>query len=154
MNLVQMRSLAQAREEAEYMDAVHLALQKKANRELSEQFIKEVEEKVRAEIWEEEKQKAMDFWVNRIGKGLAKNMENVMLLVLRDKEGYGTERGLDRLIAWETMWEDIETGRIRQEDIEETVRKEMRIAIEEDGIYRILKNGEMEKVVNFDFGEG
>jgi hypothetical protein len=138
---------------AKTANAAHKALQKKAERELSEQFIKEIEDKVRAEIWEEAKQESVAYWVDRIGRGLAKNMQNVMLLVLHDKDGYGTERGLDRLTAWEIMWEDIESGRISQEDVDETVRKEMKIAIEPDGIYRILKSGEMEKVVNFDYGK-
>lgn len=134
-------------------NSVHKALQKKANRELSEQFVKEVEDKVRAEIWEEEKQRAMEFWMNKINHGLAKNMENVMLMVLRDNDGYGHDRALDRLIKFETVWGDIVSGRISQEDVDETVRAELRIAIEPDGIYRILKNGEMEKVVDFDYKE-
>ena len=134
-------------------NSVHKALQKKANRELSEQFVKEVEDKIRAEIWEEEKQRAMTFWMDKINHGLAKNMENVMLLVLRDNDGYGHDRALDRLIKFETVWGDIVSGRISQDDVDETVRAELRIAIEPDGIYRILKNGEMEKVVNFDCGE-
>ena len=133
------------------LDQVHKALQKKANRELSEQFVKEIEDKIRAEIEEEAKEYAVNYWVDRIGRGLAENMQSVMLLVLHDKDGFGTERGLDRLIAWEKMWEDIEMGRISQEDVDETVRAEMRIAIEADGIYKILKNGEMQKVVNFSF---
>ena len=138
---------------AKSVDSVHKALQKKANRELSEQFVREVEEKVRAEIWEEAKKEAVDYWMDKINHGLAKNMENVMLLVLRDNDGYGHDRALDRLIKFEIMWGDIVEGRISQEDVDETVRAELRIAIEPDGIYRILKNGEMEKVVNFDYGE-
>ncbi|MBR5122687.1 MAG: hypothetical protein IKU91_03945 [Anaerotignum sp.] len=76
-----------------------------------------------------------------------------MLLVLRDKDGFGHDRALDRLIGFETMWGDIVSGRISEEDVDETVRAELRIAIEMDGIYKILKDGTMEKVVDFNYIE-
>lgn len=133
------------------LDQVHKALQKKANRELSEQFVKEVEDRVRAEIWEESKREAVAYWVNEIKKGLSKQMEYVMLLVLRDKEGYGHDRALDRLTAFEVMWGDVFDGRISGEDIENTVKEELRISIEADGIYTLMKNGERKKEVNFEF---
>ena len=136
---------------AKTANAVHKALQKKANREISEQFVREVEMKVREEIFEEAKQEAIAFWMNEIKRGLGKQMEYVMLLVLHDKDGYGHDRALDRLTAFEVMWGDVVDGRISNSDIEQTVKEELRISIEPDGIYTLLKNGEKKKEVNFEF---
>lgn len=136
---------------AKTANAAHKALQKKANREISEQFIREIEMKVREEIYDEAREEAVAFWMKRIGQGLGSQMENVMLLVLRDSDGYGHDRALDRLIKFETMWGDVVDGRISGEDIEQTVKEELRISIEPDGIYTLMKNGEKKKEVNFDY---
>lgn len=136
------------------LNSVHNALAKKASRELSVQFVKEIEEKVRKEAWDSARAEALAFWDDRLSKGLERMFEYIVLLVMRDKDGYGTKRGLDRLIAIERMMEDLSDGRLSQEDIEETVKEEMRIAIEEDGIYKLKKNGEREKVVNFVYEKG
>lgn len=136
------------------LNSVHNALQKKASRELTEQFIREIEEKVRQEAWDSAKAEALAFWDDRLSKGLERLFEYIVLLVLRDKDGYGTDRGIDRLIAIERMMEDIGDGRLTEEDVIETVKEEMRIAIEDDGIYKLKKNGEREKVVNYVYEKG
>lgn len=136
------------------LNSVHNALQKKANRELSEQFIREIEEKVRKEAWESARAEALAFWDDRLSKGLERLFEYIVLLVLHDKDGYGTDRGIDRLIAIERMMEDIGDGRITEEDVIETVKEEMRIAIKDDGVYKLKKNGESEKVVNYVYETG
>lgn len=136
------------------LNSVHNALQKKASRELTEQFIREIEEKVRQEAWESAKAEALAFWDDRLSKGLERLFEYIVLLVLHDKDGFGTDRGIDRLIAIERMMEDIGDGRLTEEDVIETVKEEMRIAIEDDGIYKLKKNGEREKVVNYVYEKG
>lgn len=136
------------------LNSVHNALQKKASRELTEQFIREIEEKVRQEAWDSAKAEALAFWDDRLSKGLERLFEYIVLLVLHDKDGYGTDRGIDRLIAIERMMEDIGDGRLTEEDVIETVKEEMRIAIEDDGIYKLKKNGEREKVVNYVYEKG
>lgn len=136
------------------LNSVHNALQKKASRELTEQFIREIEEKVRQEAWASARAEALTYWDDRLSKGLERLFEYIVLLVLHDKDGYGTDRGIDRLIAIERMMEDIGDGRLTEEDVIETVKGEMRIAIEDDGIYKLKKNGEREKVVNYVYEKG
>ena len=130
--------------------AVHKALQKKANRELSEQFVREIEDKVRKEAWESAKQESLKYWNDRIEHCLLQNYHYATLFTLRDEAGYGQKRGIDHLVRVETIIGDI-GDRISMDDIKEVVHSEMMIAIEEDGVYKLKKNGERELVIKFNY---
>ena len=131
--------------------AVHKALQKKANRELSEQFVREMEAKVREMAYEDAKQEALAYWHDRIEHCLLQDYHYALLFSLHDYDGYGQKRGIDILAKVETVISDIGDLRITKEDVREVVNKEMLIAIEEDGIYKLKKNGERELAIKFNY---
>lgn len=131
--------------------AVHKALQKKQNREASEQFVKDIEAKVREMAWEEAKQEALAYWHDRIEHCLLQDYHYALLFSLHDYDGYGQKRGIDILAKVETVISDIGDLRITKEDVREVVNKEMLIAIEEDGIYKLKKNGERELAIKFNY---
>ena len=131
--------------------AVHKALQKKQNREASEQFVKDIEAKVREMAWEESKQEALAYWHDRIEHCLLQDYHYATLFALHDEAGYGQKRGIEHLAKVETIISDIGDLRITKEDIREVVHTEMQIAIEEDGIYRLKKNGERELAIKFNY---
>lgn len=131
--------------------SVHNALQKKANREVTEQFVREMEAKVREMAWEEAKQEALAYWHERIEHCLLQDYHYAVLFSLHDYDGYGQKRGIDILAKVETVISDIGDHRITKEDVREVVNKEMLIAIEEDGIYKLKKNGERELAIKFNY---
>lgn len=131
--------------------SVHNALQKKANRELSEQFVREMEAKVREMAWEEAKQEALAYWHDRIEHCLLQDYHYALLFSLHDYDGYGQKRGIDILAKVETVISDIGDLRITKEDIREVVNTEMRISIEENGIYKLKKNGDRELAIKFNY---
>ena len=131
--------------------AVHKALQKKQNREASEQFVKDIEAKVRERAWEEAKQEALAYWHDRIEHCLLQDYHYALLFSLHDYDGYGQKRGIDILAKVETVISDIGDLRITKEDVREVVNKEMLIAIEEDGIYKLKKNGDRELAIKFNY---
>ena len=131
--------------------SVHRALQKKANREVTEQFVREMEAKVREMAWEEAKQEALAYWHDRIEHCLLQDYHYAVLFSLHDYDGYGQKRGIDILAKVETVISDIGDHRITKEDVREVVNKEMLIAIEEDGIYKLKKNGERELAIKFNY---
>lgn len=131
--------------------AVHKALQKKANREVTEQFVREMEAKVREMAWEEAKQEALAYWHDRIEHCLLQDYHYATLFALHDEAGYGQKRGIEHLAKVETIISDIGDLRITREDIREVVHTEMQIAIEEDGIYRLKKSGERELAIKFNY---
>lgn len=94
----------------------------------------------------EAKQEALAEMKEIINRGLAKQMELVMLLVLHDKDGYGAERCADRIVAFEEMWGDINDQRLSLDDIEETIKEELGLIIEDDGIYKIKKDGSRKRL--------
>lgn len=131
--------------------SVHNALQKKANREVTEQFVREMEAKVREMAWEEAKQEALAYWHDRIEHCLLQDYHYALLFSLHDYDGYGQKRGIDILAKVETVISDIGDLRITKEDVREVVNKEMLIAIEEDGIYKLKKNGDRELAIKFNY---
>lgn len=131
--------------------SVHKALQKKANREVTEQLVREMEAKVREMAWEEAKQEALSYWHDRIEHCLLQDYHYALLFSLHDYDGYGQKRGIDILAKVETVISDIGDLRITKEDIREVVNTEMRISIEEDGIYKLKKNGERELAIKFNY---
>lgn len=131
--------------------SVHNALQKKANREVTEQFVREMEAKVREMAWEEAKQEAPAYWHDRIEHCLLQDYHYALLFSLHDYDGYGQKRGIDILAKVETVISDIGDLRITKEDVREVVNKEMLIAIEEDGIYKLKKNGDRELAIKFNY---
>ena len=131
--------------------SVHNALQKKANREVTEQFVREMEAKVREMAWEEAKQEALAYWHDRIEHCLLQDYHYALLFSLHDYDGYGQKRGIDILAKVETVISDIGDLRITKEDVREVVNKEMLIAIEEDGIYKLKKNGDRALAIKFNY---
>lgn len=131
--------------------SVHKALQKKANREVTEQFVREMEAKVREMAYEDAKQEALAYWHDRIEHCLLQDYHYALLFSLHDYDGYGQKRGIDILAKVETVISDIGDLRITKEDVREVVNKEMLIAIEEDGIYKLKKNGERELAIKFNY---
>ena len=131
--------------------AVHKALQKKQNREASEQFVKDIEAKVREMAWEEAKQEALAYWHDRIEHCLLQDYHYALLFSLHDYDGYGQKRGIDILAKVETVISDIGDLRITKEDVREVVNKEMLIAIDADGIYKLKKNGDRELAIKFNY---
>ena len=77
-----------------------------------------------------------------VEKGLARQQELVMLLVLHDKFGFGSDRCAKAVAAWEDLWDSYARQHLTLEDIEGVVREELRLEIEDDWIYKIGKNGE------------
>ena len=132
-------------------NSVHKALQKKANREVTEQFVREMEAKVREMAYEDAKQEALAYWHDRIEHCLLQDYHYALLFSLHDYDGYGQKRGIDILAKVETVISDIGDHRITKEDVREVVNKEMLIAIEEDGIYKLKKNGERELAIKFNY---
>jgi len=131
--------------------SVHNALKKKANREVTEQFVREMEAKVREMAYEDAKQEALAYWHDRIEHCLLQDYHYALLFSLHDEAGYGQKRGIEHLAKVETIISDIGDLRITREDIREVVHTEMQIAIEEDGIYKLKKNGERELAIKFNY---
>lgn len=145
-------NLAKAHKKAEFHREIGTALNNKMNRDVTEAFVREVEAKVREMAWEEAKQEALAYWHDRIEHCLLQDYHYALLFSLHDYDGYGQKRGIDILTKVETVISDIGDPRITKEDIREVVNNEMLIAIEEDGIYKLKKNGERELAIKFNYG--
>ena len=144
-------NLAKAHKKAEFHREIGDAVRNKMNRDMTEAFVREVEAKVREMAWEEAKQEALAYWNDRIEHCLLQDYHYAVLFSLHDYDGYGQKRGIDILAKVETVISDIGDLRITKEDVREVVNKEMLIAIEEDGIYKLKKNGDRELAIKFNY---
>lgn len=97
-------------------------------------------------VFEEAKTEALTQMMNTINRGLSMQMEMVMLLVLHDKFGFGAERCAKALVAFETLWADVGDKRLELDDIEQVVKDEIRILIEEQAIYQLDNRGGKKKI--------
>lgn len=86
--------------------------------------------------------KATQMAYNTIEKGLSRQQQLVMLLVLHDKFGFGPERCAKAVEAWEDLWDSYARQHLDLEDIADVVRDELHLEIEDDMIYKLGKNGE------------
>lgn len=126
---------------SQYAGAIHNALRKKANKEATQQFVMAIEDKVRQQAYDSAKEEAMTYWQDKIDRGLARQMELVMLLKLRDLFGFGAQRCADAIVGFEELWGDIGDKRLSLEDIEDTVREELGLLIEDEGVFKIDRKG-------------
>lgn len=78
---------------------------------------------------------------NIIEKGLSRQQQLIMLLVLHDKFGFGADRCAKAIEAWEDLWDSYARKHLDLEDIAEVVRDELRLEIEDDMIYKLDKCG-------------
>ena len=92
-------------------------------------------------IIEEAKNEAIENMQKIIDRGLSSQMELVMLLVLHDKFGFGSERCAKALVAFEELWADVGDKHLSLDDIEEVVKAEIGIEMTEDTIFRTDKKG-------------
>lgn len=76
-----------------------------------------------------------------VDRGLSSQMELVMLLVLHDKFGFGSERCAKALVAFEELWADVGDKHLSLDDIEEVVKAEIGIEMTEDTIFQTDKKG-------------
>ncbi len=95
----------------------------------------------RKRIIEEAKSEAIERMQRIINNGLSSQMELVMLLVLHDKFGFGSERCAKALVAFEELWADVADKHLSLDDIEEVVRDEIRITMDEATIYQVDTKG-------------
>lgn len=91
----------------------------------------------RKRAFEEAKHEALELMTDTINRGLAMQMEMVMLLVLHDKFGFGAERCAKALVAFEELWGDVGDKRLSLDDIESVVKDEIRLIVEEEAIYQL-----------------
>lgn len=92
-------------------------------------------------IIEEAKTEAIENMQKIIDRGLSSQMELVMLLVLHDKFGFGSERCAKALVAFEELWADVGDKHLSLDDIEEVVKAEIGIEMTEDTIFQTDKKG-------------
>lgn len=92
-------------------------------------------------IIEEAKNEAIENMQKIIDRGLSSQMELVMLLVLHDKFGFGSERCAKALVAFEELWADVGDKHLSLDDIEEVVKAEIGIEMTEDTIFQTDKKG-------------
>ena len=78
------------------------------------------------------KKEAIKEMTEIINKGLALQMELVMLMVLHDKFGFGAKRCEKALTEFETLWSDINDQRLSLDDVAEVVEKEIGLKFPED----------------------
>lgn len=91
----------------------------------------------RKRAFEEAKHEALALMTDTINRGLAMQMEMVMLLVLHDKFGFGSERCAKALVSFEELWADVGDKRLDLDDIESVVKDEIRLIVEEEAIYQL-----------------
>lgn len=96
--------------------------------------------------FEEAKSEAFTQMMDTINRGLSMQMEMVMLLVLHDKFGFGAERCAKALVAFETLWADVGDKRLELDDIEQVVKDEIRLYIEEQAIYQLDNKGNKKQI--------
>lgn len=92
-------------------------------------------------IIEEAKNEAIENMQKIIDRGLSSQMELVMLLVLHDKFGFGSERCTKAVVAFEQLWADVGDKHLSLDDIEEVVKSEIGIEMTEDTIFQTDKKG-------------
>lgn len=97
-------------------------------------------------MYNEAKTEALEHMMETINRGLSTQMELVMLLVLHDKFGFGAERCAKALVAFETLWGDVGENRLSLDDIENTIKEEIGLIVEEDSIYKLGKNDSKIKI--------
>ena len=66
----------------------------------------------------------------KVDKGLAAQMEMVMLLVLHDKFGFGAERCKKAISEFEELWDSVNKNYLTLEDIQQTVRETVKLDLE------------------------
>lgn len=110
------------------------------------QFEKKKRYQEKRKVFAEAKAEALERMMGTINRGLSMQMEMVMLLVLHDKFGFGPERCAKALVAFETMWADVGDKRLELDDIEEVVKDEIRLIIEEEAIYQMDSKGNKKKI--------
>ena len=76
--------------------------------------------------------RATEIMLKKVDRGLALQMELVVLLVLHDKFGFGAKRCLKAISEFEDMWDSINKNYLTLEDIAETVKNEIGLSIEDD----------------------
>ena len=103
-------------------------------------------------IIEEAKTEAIENMQKIIDRGLSSQMELVMLLVLHDKFGFGSERCAKALVAFEELWADVGDKHLSLDDIEEVVKAEIGIEMTEDTIFQTDKKGNKKLLGLCDYG--
>lgn len=93
------------------------------------------------ESLKKQRQKLLKNMQKIIDRGLSSQMELVMLLVLHDKFGFGSERCAKALVAFEELWADVGDKHLSLDDIEEVVKAEIGIEMTEDTIFQTDKKG-------------
>ena len=78
------------------------------------------------------KEEALKQMKTIIYKGLALQMELVMLIVLHDKFGFGAKRCAKALEEFEELWDSINLQRLSLDDVKEVVEKEIGLVVNED----------------------
>lgn len=81
---------------------------------------------------EQAKKEALKQMVEMVNKGLAMQMELVMLMVLHDKFGFGKQRCDKALTEFEELWDAINKQYLNLDDIAELVKKEIGLEIDEE----------------------
>lgn len=78
------------------------------------------------------KEQALKEMIDKINKGLALQMELVMLLVLHDKFGFGAARAKRALTEFEELWDSVNKKFLTLDDIADTVKNEIGLMIDEE----------------------
>lgn len=78
----------------------------------------------------EAKEEALKRMCEKVDKGLAAQMELVMLLVLHDKFGFGAERCKKAITEFEELWDSVNKNYLTLEDIQQTVRETVKLDLE------------------------
>ena len=85
--------------------------------------------------FEKAKEEALKKLIDEVNKGLALQMELVMLLVLHDKFGFGSKRCLKALTEFEEVWDSMgrsELTGLTIDDVAQVVKDEIGLEIDEE----------------------